>query len=174
MSPTTAAESTFQSFDIQHEVLIEASPARVWDALTTETVEWWPAKFYTGEKPKAFVLEAKVGGRLYEDWGGGAGALFATVTGVYPGKMLQWAGDMPADFGGPARSITTFTLELSDGGNTVLRFRDTPFGKLHPAVEAGLTDGWSWLLNSCFKPFVENGQRPERPNSLVGREERKL
>jgi hypothetical protein len=104
---------------------------------------------------------------VFEDCGDGEGALFGMVTAFEAGVLLQWAGDMSADFGGPARSVTTFRLRpATKNGGTILDFRDTPFGLLSDDAVAGLEQGWRWLLNDCLKPFLEMGRRPERPATL--------
>ncbi len=157
----------FRTLDIQLEVEIAARPDAVWRSLTRDIGEWWPAKFYVGTAPKRFALESHVGGRVFEDWGDGEGSLFGTVTAFEKDRLLQWAGDMSADFGGPARSVTTFRLKTGRDGTTLLSFRDTPFGLLNDMAVEGLEQGWRWLLNDCLKPFLEQGKRPERPESVV-------
>jgi len=159
----------FRSLDIKLEVEINKPAKVVWQSLTAGIGEWWPKAFYVGTSPKRFAIEPQVGGRVFEDWGGGEGGLFGVVTVFEANKMLQWAGDMSADFGGPARSVTTFRLTPSaDGESTRLAFRDTPYGLLSDGAMEGLQQGWSFLINSCFKPFLDEGRRPERPDTLEG------
>jgi DNA-binding transcriptional ArsR family regulator/uncharacterized protein YndB with AHSA1/START domain len=157
----------FRALDIKLEVEIARNPEIVWKSLTASIGEWWPKQFYVGTSPKRFALEPMVGGRVYEDWGNGEGSLFGVVTAFEENAMLQWAGDMSADFGGPARSVTSFRLKPgATPGTTLVSFRDTPFGLLGDDVLKGLEHGWRWLLNDILKPFVEQGKRPERPSSL--------
>lgn len=151
-------EQPFRSLDIQLEVPIAASPEKVWKALTEKIGAWWPKHFYISEKPKGFVLEKKVGGRVYEDWGGGHGLLWGTIVVLEEGKKLQWAGDLAAEFGGPGRTLTSYTVQ-PQGEGTLLQFRDTPFGHLSPTTGASLTEGWKDLLENCFKAYVEQGQQ---------------
>lgn len=159
----------FRTLDIKLEVEINKSVETVWRSLTAGIGEWWPKAFYVGTSPKRFAIEPQVGGRVFEDWGDGEGGLFGVVTVYEANKMLQWAGDMSADFGGPARSVTTFRLTPSaDGKTTTLAFRDTPYGLLSDGAIQGLQEGWSFLLNACFKPFLDEGKRPERPATLEG------
>jgi len=159
----------FRTLDIKLEVEIARPAEVVWKSLTGGIGEWWPKAFYVGATPKRFAIEPQVGGRVFEDWGGGEGALFGTVTAFEENRMLQWAGDMSAEFGGPARSVTTFRLKPGpDGATTVVSFRDTPFGLLSDGAMKGLEQGWQFLLNGCFKPFLEEGKRPERPDTLEG------
>ncbi|HXV90314.1 MAG TPA: SRPBCC domain-containing protein [Gemmatimonadales bacterium] len=161
------AHAQFRTLDIKLQVEIAAAPAVVWRSLTAGIGEWWPKMFYVGASPKRFAIEPRVGGRVFEDWGDGEGSLFGTVTVFDEHRMLQWAGDMSADFGGPARSVTTFRLQSgADGKSTVVAFRDTPFGLLSDDAMQGLEQGWRWLLTDCLKPFLEQGKRPERPTTL--------
>lgn len=162
-------DRAFRTVDVQHELRIKATPERVWQALTAEIAAWWPAKFYVGAAPIRFTLEPRVGGRVYEDWGDGEGALWSTVTSVRVGEHLQWVGDIPAEFGGPARSITSFTLEPGKSG-TLLKFRDTMFGEISAEMQQNMASGWKFLLADCFQPFVEERKQPERPASVIAHE----
>jgi len=162
-----SGSAQFRTLDIKLEVEIARPADAVWRSLTGGIHDWWPKAFYVGSAPKRFAIEPQVGGRVFEDWGGGEGALFGTVTVYEENRMLQWAGDMSAEFGGPARSVTTFRLKPSaDGKSTVVAFRDTPFGLLSDGAMKGLVEGWQFLLTACFKPFLEQGTRPERPATL--------
>ena len=159
-------DRVFQALDIQQEIEINAPAAKVWNSLTTEIAAWWPKDFYVGPTPRRFVVEPRVGGRVYEDWGDDQGVLWATVLVYQKGVLLQWAGDLSAVFGGPARSITSFKL-VSEEEKTRVMFRDCPYGALSEGTVKNLESGWSWLLQDCFKPFVEVGKQPERPDSVV-------
>jgi hypothetical protein len=78
---TMEATAKFQALDIQLEVEIAARPEVIRKSLTDGIGEWWPAKSYVGTSPKRFTLEPNVGGRVFEDWGDGEGALFGTIPG---------------------------------------------------------------------------------------------
>ncbi len=158
-------DSPLRSLDIQMEIPIQASREKVWEALTQNIVDWWPRDFYVGAQPKGFVLEDRVGGRVFEDWGDGQGLLWATIVVLDRGRQLTWAGDLSPEFGGPARTITTYRL-VEKGEETLLQFRDSPYGKLSPSTQSALAEGWRGLLEGCLKPFVENGKHPDRPESI--------
>lgn len=162
-----AATLSFRNLDIKLALEVDAAPATVWTSLTAGIGEWWPKQFYVGTAPKRFVVEPRVGGRVFEDWGDGDGVLFGTVLVWDPGKALTWAGDMSAEYGGPARTVTSFTLTPAAGGSrTAVAFHDTPYGVLSDEAMTHLEEGWRWLLTDCLKPFLETGRRPERPNTL--------
>jgi uncharacterized protein YndB with AHSA1/START domain len=158
----------FRSLDVRLDVQIGATREVVWKSLTDGIGEWWPANFYVGRSPKRFALEPRVGGRVFEDWGDGEGALFGSVTMFEEGVTLQWAGDMSADYGGPARTVTTFALaDGAKAGTTSLSFRDTPYGLLGKQVMEGVEQGWRYLLLNCLQPYLERGEQPDRPASVV-------
>ena len=159
--------------DIQFKVDIKATPQRVWQALVEEANSWWPSRYYLGEAPRGFVLEGRVGGRVYEDWGGGQGLLWSTVIAVQHGKLLQIVGDAAPENGGPCRTISTFVLQ-PDGDATVIRFRNSTTGKVDEKTLKNLDTEWTILLEDCFKPYVEEGKLPERPPTVVEAEGRRV
>jgi DNA-binding transcriptional ArsR family regulator len=68
---------------IATELRFAASAERVFEALTTRTQEWFPHT-YGGDRVRAVVVEPRVGGLHYEDWGDGAGHLYGQVTAYDP------------------------------------------------------------------------------------------
>ena len=165
MSESTS-ERPFRASDVQLEIRIDADRDRVFGALVDETAAWWPNGFYVGAAPRGVTIEPVVGGRVFEDWGDGQGAMWATVTAIRRGERLEWAGDMGPDFAGPARSLVSFRLR-GDGDRTVVEFRDTTYGQLAEDAVKGIEHGWRELLEGCLKPWVEQGVQPERPDSVV-------
>jgi DNA-binding transcriptional ArsR family regulator len=64
---------------IETELRFHASPERVFRALTEETLEWFPMT-YGEDRVRSVVVEPRVGGAHYEDWGDGMGHLYGHVT----------------------------------------------------------------------------------------------
>lgn len=151
--------------EVALEVDIAASPERVWKAFTQEIVAWWPKDFYVGANPKGFVFEEKLGGRLYEDRGDGQGLVWYHVTELQKPGMLRLSGELTPEFGGPARLQTRIDFVPTSTG-TRFRLLDTAFGRLGPAFEHSVTTGWKMLFEDCFKPWVEEGRYPERPEGV--------
>ena len=95
---------------IEHtlEIAIAAPPARVWKALTGQVSSWWHPGFLR-EGALAFVIEPRVGGRVYEDWGGGQGLLWYTVVGLVETRSFtsprNFIHNMPIYLGGSASSV---------------------------------------------------------------------
>ncbi|MCY2961025.1 MAG: SRPBCC domain-containing protein [Planctomycetota bacterium] len=157
-----AAKRTFEVHEILQEVRIGAPPERVWNALVRETSSWWHSEFYVGGEPRSFHIEAWIGGRMWEDGGGGQGLLWGTVIGVRTAEFLQVSGVLDAPFGGPASLLTTWRLEARDGG-TVLRFQQTTWGAAGAGTNASLDAGWRFLFERCLKEWVEAGRRVTDP-----------
>lgn len=137
------------------EIRIAATCARVWTALTAESTQWWPMDFVTSERTQQFVIEAKVGGRVFEDFGNGEGLLWYSVVGVNHEKELQLAGHLLPPFGGPAITSLKITLAATAEG-TLLTIRDDRFGVLggEPPVE-----GWRLVFDSGLRTYLEREQR---------------
>src|ERR1041385_8723822 len=154
-APAATAEFGVTQVDVAVE--IEAPPRRVWKALVEETSAWWHKDFYTGPRPKGFVIEAKLGGRAYEDWGAGAGLVWYTVTGVDPGRSLTMSGNLFAAWGGPSTMMIQVTLEDGGGKRTVLKLSETTFGRANGKLGPELKDGWK-VLFEALREFVERSR----------------
>jgi len=140
---------------VEVEVTISAPRERVWKALVEETGQWWPKDFYVGQEPKGFIIEARPGGRVYEDWGNEAGALWYTVLVVEPPAVLELAGHLTPAFGGPATTTARLTLK-EEGDATVVRVEDAVFGRVDENTSPRLREGWRALMGSGgLKGYVE-------------------
>lgn len=147
-------EAGLGSIRVVSEVRIEATPERVWRALTEETNGWWPKGFFARPESTRMVFEPRVGGRQYEDCGKDEGVLWGTVYGIKAPQVLQLAGDLFPEFGGPARLLTTYTLK-AEGAATVLRLVDCAYGVIGEQLKGSLESGWKTLLQDSLKPYVE-------------------
>ena len=64
---------------LAYELRIQASAQRTFEVMTRQSLDWFPHT-YGGDRVQAVVLEPRVGGRHYEDWGGEQGHLYGHVT----------------------------------------------------------------------------------------------
>lgn len=145
-SPSTASYSL--------EVMIAATPTRVWQALTTEASAWWPKDFHTSTRAERFVIEPVLGGRVFEDFGGGDGLMWYTVIGVEVEKELVMAGHLLPPFGGPA--VTALRLTLSQqSDSTQLKIQDDRFGLLGGESPV---DGWRMVFDDGLRLYIESGK----------------
>ena len=102
---------TLSATEVLLEVNIEAPIEKVWKAFVDDTSAWWHPDFFTKSGADRFLIEPKLGGWMYEDWGDGAGQIWATVNGVEAPSFLQVVGDNTKEFGGPSRGIMTLRME---------------------------------------------------------------
>jgi DNA-binding transcriptional ArsR family regulator len=123
-----------------------------------------PRDFYAGQNARDFLLEPHLGGRMYEDWGNGGGAIWYVVTEIDPPRSLGLSGQMPAAFGGPATFLLRLVLR-PEGEETVLELTDSEFRRPTRPTEkalASLEEGWRALFEKAFKSYVE--ERPLPPS----------
>ena len=141
------------------DVPIAAPPERVWQALVDETSSWWPRDFYANPESRRFVIEAKVGGRMYEELPNDGGHLWATVIGLDRGRLLELQGHLTPAFGGPA--VTIFRLELAPYGKaTMLKISDAVFGRVDERTAASLETGWRRLFDGGLRLYVDAQNAP--------------
>ena len=136
------------------EISIEAPVSQVWQTLTDRIGEWWPADFFVGKDPQRFVLEAKLGGRMYEDWGGGQGLVWGIVGSLRRNELLQIQGELFPEFGGPGRVQSTYSLE-SAGDGTLFKFSEVLYGSIDEKGLESISSGWKHLFTNCMKPHAE-------------------
>ncbi len=106
------------SIEVRIELMINAPQQRVWDALVNDARHWWPASFYTSERTKRFVLEPRLGGRMFEDFGSGEGLVWFTVNGIvtYLGRVeLCEREDVNNDLSAVLKTTTSFQGQLPLG-----------------------------------------------------------
>ena len=139
---------------IDLEIPIAVPRTRVWEALVNETSSWWPKGLYAGANPKGFHIEAKLGGRMFEDWGDGAGLLWYTVVALDPPDSLQLAGHVSEAFGGPATSQIRIALDDSEEG-TILSLRDDLVGAVTNEALEKIRGGWRALFEKALKNYAE-------------------
>jgi DNA-binding transcriptional ArsR family regulator/uncharacterized protein YndB with AHSA1/START domain len=135
---------------------IEAPPARVWESLTGEVSSWWPRDFHIGGESSRMTLEPFAGGRLYEEWGEGAGLLWAQVIAIDPSRSIQLAGHLSPEYGGPAMSIWKVALHETASG-TRLELTDSIVGNIDQKLHGSLESGWRTIFEG-FRDHVQSAQ----------------
>jgi uncharacterized protein YndB with AHSA1/START domain len=137
------------------EIQIDASPERVWHALTVETDAWWLPDFHMAGADSKVTLDPAPGGRLIELTAGGGGILWYTVHACVPRRSITLVGPLSADCG-PATTMLTLTLE-DQGKGCLLRVADALVGHVSDGLVESLRDGWSLLLCQGLKRHAEAG-----------------
>ncbi len=140
------------SFQINQEIKINASPEKVFAHLTNDITAWWDHGF--SENPKAIILEPKFGGRFYEDMGNGDGVIYCNVMHVVKNKKLVMQGAMGMQ--GAVFGNIAFEL-LGDGKSTILKLAHHAFGDISDDHKKNYTAGWQSLLGVRLKGLVEGG-----------------
>jgi len=140
------------TLQIERDVELQATPERVFAALTTEIGAWWDHTF--AEEPRGLYLEPYAGGRFYEEFGHGGSALYAVVTYAEPGKLLVLSGSM--GMRGPVLATVRYELEPHEGG-TLLRLAHRVVGEVDDETREMYTTGWEALLDGQLKEYVEQG-----------------
>lgn len=143
---------------IHLEIPIKATIEKVWDCLIKDVNLWWRKDFYTSSKTRRFIIEAKVGGRMYEDYGNEEGLLWANVIGIDSPNSIEFKGHLTPQFGGPAISFIKLSLK-ADGEGTVLTLSDTVLGEVSEKNKKELTAGWKLIYEDGFKNYVEKGNQ---------------
>jgi DNA-binding transcriptional ArsR family regulator/uncharacterized protein YndB with AHSA1/START domain len=145
------------SMQIEQELTIRAAPHAVWQALTRDIGAWWGRPYvHDDARARALRLEPSVGGRFWEDWGEGAGALYATVSGLRAPEELVLAG--PFGMSGLCWSVVSFTL-AAEGGATRLRLSHRAAGEIDDERRAAYHAGWEDLLGRRLIAWAERGER---------------
>lgn len=143
--------------------------AEVFEQLTNGIMNWWPKSFYIGTydgiEPVGITFEPRAGAHLLEDWGDGAGLVWATSTVVHPPHKIVTVGDSSAQWGGPSRAFTEYAFTATDGGCKLV-MKHEPYGAVKDATLKSLDEGWNELMD-CLHNWVEKGEHPERPESVL-------
>lgn len=155
MAAVKATQDRFGVADVRIELRYDAPPSAVWKALVKDTSAWWPRDFYAGEKPRGMLIEPKLGGRMYEDWGRGAGAIWFMVFAVDPARLLEMVGHLHPPWGGPA--ITRVRIELAHEGKkaTLFKLADTITGRVDDGKREQVQSGWMQLFDQAMRKHVE-------------------
>lgn len=121
-----------RTVQLAFELRISAPAERVFEVMTQRSQDWFPHS-YGGDRVRAIVLEPRVGGQHYEDWGDGRGHLYGQVT----------AYDPPAGWATRGRLMPGTTLdteyELTEqDGITTVRVTKVAVGPMSGEDAAGI------------------------------------
>ena len=122
----------FRTVRIETELRFRATPERVWEAITERSLEWFPATYGEGRVQK-IVLEPRVGGMHYEDWGEGRGHLYGQVTVYDPPFQLAVRGRLD-----PGTILDREYEITSEGEFTILKASRTAVGPIGEQEARGI------------------------------------
>ncbi len=123
--------SGVRSVKLESEFTVQAPVERVFQAYCHEQQDWYPHT-YGGERVKAIVVEPRVGGLTYEDWGDGAGHLYGQVSHFDPPHELGVRSRLGAVL---LDQTVSFRAE---GDATVVSARTVTFGEINDEMEQGI------------------------------------
>ncbi len=140
---------------IEFQFQIDSSINQVWSNLVNETTKWWSKDFYSSPKTRAFHIEAKPGGRMYEDYGNNEGMVWADVLLVDSPRIIEFKGNLSPQFGGPAFSYLRLAME-ENGNSTIMNVSDHVMGAVDEESQRQIAQGWQMIFEEAFKNYVEN------------------
>ena len=157
--PVWAPQVTPNGFLVKFEISVNASAAKVYDALVGQVGSWWNPEHTYSHDAKNLSIDARPGGCFCEKLPNGGGIEHLRVVYAVPAQVVRFSGALgPLQASGVAGSLTckltggpdNTRLELSYG---VGGFIQGGFEKIAPAVEAMLREQLERL-----KLFVETGK----------------
>jgi len=114
------------------ELRIAASAQRTFEVMTQQAHDWFPHN-YGGDRLRRIVLEPRVGGKHYEDWGDGRGHLYGEVTLYDPPTRWATRGRLMAG------TIMDTDYQLTEEpGAVVVRVTKVAVGPLTEEEAAGI------------------------------------
>jgi DNA-binding transcriptional ArsR family regulator/uncharacterized protein YndB with AHSA1/START domain len=134
-APMPDAIEPIRTVRLAYDLRINASAERTFAVMTQRALDWRPVS-YGGQRTRRVVLEPRVGGAHYEDWGGSAGHLYGHVT-VYD-PPARWATRGRLGAGTTLDSDYQLT-ELGDGAVRV-RVVKVAVGPLTDEEAAGIAE----------------------------------
>jgi DNA-binding transcriptional ArsR family regulator len=146
----TAATDQFRTVRLACELRFRTTPERLFHVMTQETLSWFPHT-YGEERVRRIVTEPRVGGALYEDWGDGAGHLYAHITVWDPPHRWSTRGRlMPG-------TILDSEYEIEPGdGDVVLKTLKVAVGPITEEEAAGInTYGDMRRFSEAIRAAVE-------------------
>ncbi len=152
--------ATLNGFTFEVPVTLPGTPEEIFDAATGDLTGWWDHTF--SGKPKALVLEPKVGGHfieLFDDKGNGA--QHAEVIYCERPKKIRFQG--PLGLSGTAVDLVcTYSFEAVGTDSTRMTVSASGAGAVDPAM-GGMVEGvWRHFLIERFKPYILAGKHKAR------------
>lgn len=149
---SSVINSKITALKITKNIEIHACPKRVFEVLTNEISMWWGEPYLRNFKSESLVLEAKLGGKLYETWNQG-GMILAEVIELNPPERIVLRGSMGIE--GLIIGVVSLNLEKKSNG-TILNLEHSIMGDLPPHLKSGFDEGWDNLIGIRLKAWVED------------------
>lgn len=154
--PMTDQQSA-RMVEVEQDVVLQAPPMRVFDALTNEIGKWWGSPYVASEDYRSLSLDLRPGGFFWEDWGDGQGIAVATVLGFRRGQILELEGTIRMT--GAVSGTVTFEL-TPEGGGTRLHVRQRAVGAIPDEMAQMYREGWDDLLGNRLAQHLATARTP--------------
>jgi DNA-binding transcriptional ArsR family regulator len=130
---TSAGTEPVRTVRLAYELRVRATAQRTFEVMTQRSLDWFPHT-YGGDRVRRVVVEPRVGGQHYEDWGDGRGHLYGHVTVFDPPRHWSTRGRLS-----PGTILDT-EYELTDGpGGVTVRVTKVAVGPFSEQEAAGIT-----------------------------------
>ena len=114
-------DATPSGFSVENSVLIAATPARVWQAMTADIDHWWPKDHSWWGQAATLSIDARAGGCFCER-AGAQQAQHLQVVFVDPEKTLRMTGGLGPMQGMGLHGVAEWTLQ-AEGTSTRVSWR---------------------------------------------------
>ena len=152
-------ETGHTTMNLAIDLEIEASPLRVFNAITHGVAIWWGRDYFESpEDAVDIVLEPRLGGKFFERWSldpkSHDGALLGTVVAFKHAKLLRLRGTF-----GMGDTLIQGLVEyelFASGHGTKLNFNHQAFGQISDETKERSSTSWNDLLGR-LKLYLEEG-----------------
>lgn len=146
------AEEAPRIVRVENELRFAAAPERVFSAMTTETLQWFPHT-YGEDRVLGIVHDHHAGGTIREDWGDGAGLIYGIIQEWDPPRKVTTRAWL-----GLGVSLDTSTTVEPDGDGAVLRVSKVAVGPLTDEEAKGIsTYGDLRQFEQPLRQWIESG-----------------
>lgn len=138
---------------IELEASIKATPDLVFQAFTNDIDNWWSYRIVADSH---MYLEPRVGGRFYEKFDRGGGALYALVTFIKPREELRLSGTMGL-FDEAADNSIHLVLQPGEADSTRLTLTHRFVNVASALTVETFKRSWYELITQHLTTYVESG-----------------
>lgn len=152
MLPELASPTAHTKFDL--ELAIGEPVSKVWDAFVENASLWWPPTLYSVVEPQGFVVEPRVGGRLYERCASGEERLWFKVVSIEPQRSIGLSGQLCSPFGPPVISQWRVEFVPTEHG-TLVRIAEDLIGDANASAGTATRAAWQTVFGAGLREYVE-------------------
>lgn len=114
-------DAASSGFTVENSVLVAATPARVWQAMTADIDHWWPKDHSWWGQAATLSIDARAGGCFCEH-AGGQQAQHLQIVFVDPERTLRMTGGLGPMQGMGLHGVAEWTLQ-AEGRSTRVTWR---------------------------------------------------